>query len=124
MLLGYPVRPCSIDEITALGWKIIDAYRLRYLLITLSERGMALFCGDEHKFTHLPTAAQKVYDVTGAGDTVITVFTAALASGATPLEAAFLANHAAGLTVAELGTASITPEKLLESANKRIDPPT
>ncbi len=115
MLLGVPVRHCSDQEIESLGWKVIEAYNLRNLLITLSERGMALFCRNERQFTLLPTVAQKVFDVTGAGDTVIGVFSAAMTSGATPLEAAFLANHAAGLTVAELGTASVSPEQLLAS---------
>ncbi|MBN1578140.1 MAG: D-glycero-beta-D-manno-heptose-7-phosphate kinase [Chitinispirillaceae bacterium] len=113
MLAGVPFHHCSDEEIKALGWKIIDTYNISYLLITLSERGMALFCREGQHYTHLPTVAQKVFDVTGAGDTVISVFTAAITSGATPLEAAFLANHAAGLTVAQLGTASVSPEELL-----------
>ncbi len=75
---------------------------------------MALFERNERNFTHLPTVAQKVFDVTGAGDTVISVFSAAFTSGASPLEAAFLANHAAGLTVAELGTASVDPQTLIK----------
>lgn len=80
------------------------------VLITRGEHGMALFeAADEH---HLPTEARDVYDVTGAGDTVISVYTAALAAGATFLEAANLANHAAGLAVRELGTAAITAEQL------------
>ncbi|MBN1306837.1 MAG: bifunctional hydroxymethylpyrimidine kinase/phosphomethylpyrimidine kinase [Chitinispirillaceae bacterium] len=112
-LAGVPYRHCSDEEINALGWKIIDIYNTCYLLITLSERGMALFCRDGQQFTRLPTVAQKVFDVTGAGDTVISVFTAAIAGGATPPEAAFLANHAAGLTVAQLGTVSVGPEELL-----------
>lgn len=112
-MLGIPHRNCSNDEITAIGWNILDNLSLPYLLITLSERGMALFQREGRTMTHLPTVAQKVFDVTGAGDTVISVFTAAFTSGATPIEAAFLANHAAGLTVAELGTASVDPQRLL-----------
>ena len=96
-----------------LGWKIVDNLSLPYLLITLSERGMALFESSGRVFRHLPTMARKVFDVTGAGDTVISVFSAAVTSGATPIEAAFLANYAAGLTVAELGTASVSPEDLM-----------
>ncbi len=115
MLLGYPQRACSDGEIEALGWRIVESYRLPYLLITLSERGMALFCREERTFDLLPTAARKVFDVTGAGDTVISVFTAAMSCGATPLEAADLANHAAGLTVAELGTASAGADEILAS---------
>lgn len=112
-MLGTPHRHCSDEEINTIGWKILDNLSLPFLLITLSERGMALFERENREMTHLPTVAQKVFDVTGAGDTVISVFTAAVTCGATPLEAAFLANHAAGLTVAEIGTASVDIERLL-----------
>ena len=118
MLLGIPMHPCSYSDIEALGWKLMENYDLAYLLITLSERGMALFERDAHRFDHLPTVAQKVFDVTGAGDTVIGVFTAAIVSGASPFEAAYLANHAAGLTVAQLGTASVTADELLASCRR------
>jgi D-glycero-beta-D-manno-heptose-7-phosphate kinase len=117
VLLGIPHHPCDDPAIEALGWNLIDRYGLEYLLITLSERGMALFEKNGHRYYRLPTVAQKVFDVTGAGDTVITVFSAAIAGGATPFEAAFLANHAAGITVAQLGTASVTPEELLASCS-------
>lgn len=111
-------RHCSDEDVQQLGWKILDEYNLSHLLITLSERGMALFSREGKSYTHLPTVAQKVFDVTGAGDTVISIFSAAMVSGATPVEAAFLANHAAGLTVAELGTASVTPNELLAACTQ------
>ncbi len=84
------------------------------VLITRGEHGMALFerGGAEH---HLPTEATEVFDVTGAGDTVIAAYTTALAAGATFLEAANLANHAAGLAVRELGTAAITAAQIAEA---------
>jgi len=87
------------------------------VLITRGEHGMALFerGGAEH---HLPTEAREVFDVTGAGDTVIAVYTAALAAGATFLDAANLANHAAGLAVRELGTATITADQIRETVGK------
>ena len=110
---GMAYRSCTDEDIRKLGWGLIDKLQLPYLLITLSERGMALFENKSRTFHHLPTVARKVFDVTGAGDTVISVYSAAITSGATPFEAAFLANHAAGLTVAELGTASVDPEALL-----------
>jgi len=113
--LGIPYSCCTDEEIKTMGWQIIKEYNLPYLLITLSERGMALFERDGQIFSHLPTEAQEVYDVTGAGDTVISVYTAAISCSATPFEAAFLANHAAGLTVAELGTAAVTPEALYKA---------
>jgi len=113
-MLGLtPPRRCSDEEVQELGWKLAEALELPYLLITLSERGMGLFQREGRIYSHLPTAARKVFDVTGAGDTVISVFSAAVVAGATPLEAAFLANHAAGLTVAQLGTAYVTQEELV-----------
>lgn len=119
--LGEPYRQCSDEEIKTLGWKIIKKYNLPFLLITLSERGMALFQRDGFVFTHLPTVAQKVFDVTGAGDTVISAYCAAITCRATPIEAAFIANHAAGLTVAELGTACVSPDALLRACLKQIN---
>lgn len=113
IMAGLTYGHCSDEEIQLLGWKLLDNLELPHLLITLSERGMALFERENRLFTHLPTVARKVFDVTGAGDTVISVFSAASICGASPLEAAFLANHAAGLTVAEIGTASVDPQTLL-----------
>jgi len=65
--------------------------------------------------THIPTVAREVYDVTGAGDTVIATLALALASGASLEEAAVLANHAAGVVVGKVGTASVTREELLST---------
>jgi D-beta-D-heptose 7-phosphate kinase/D-beta-D-heptose 1-phosphate adenosyltransferase len=119
--LGIPFRHCTDEEIKTLGWNIIKKYLLPYLLITLSERGMALFEREGMAFTHLPTVAQKVFDVTGAGDTVISAYCAAITCRATPFEAAFLANHAAGLTVAELGTACVGPDALLKACLSHLN---
>ncbi len=77
---------------------------LRYVLITRSEKGMTLFDGEQHH--HIPTAARDVFDVTGAGDTVIAVFTACLARGDDALSAARTANRAAGVVVGKVGTAT------------------
>jgi len=66
------------------------------------------------KITHIPTVAQEVFDVSGAGDTVISTFTLALCAGATKLEAAHIANYAAGIVVGKVGTATTTREELLE----------
>jgi D-beta-D-heptose 7-phosphate kinase/D-beta-D-heptose 1-phosphate adenosyltransferase len=112
-MVGLPYNNKADDEhIRELGWNIIANLDLPYLLMTLSERGMALFERDNREFYHLPTVAKKVFDVTGAGDTVIGVFSAAITCGATPFEAAYLANHAAGITVGELGTASVDVQTL------------
>ena len=88
------------------------------LLITLGELGM-LLCQRGQKPFHIPTAAQEVFDVSGAGDTVIATFTLAVAAGASPLEAAILSNHAAGVVVGKVGTATVSPEELLQSFNRR-----
>jgi D-beta-D-heptose 7-phosphate kinase/D-beta-D-heptose 1-phosphate adenosyltransferase len=84
------------------------------LLITLGEQGM-LLCRRGEKPIHIPTVAQEIFDVSGAGDTVIASFTLAIAAGASPFEAAMLSNHAAGVVVGKVGTATVTPEELVRS---------
>jgi len=84
------------------------------LLITLGELGM-LLCQRGQPPHHIPTVAQEVFDVSGAGDTVIASFTLAIAAGASPLEAAVLSNHAAGIVVGKVGTATTTPAELIHS---------
>ncbi len=84
------------------------------LLITLGELGM-LLCRAGQKPFHIPTQAKEVFDVSGAGDTVIASFTLAIAAGASPVEAAILSNHAAGIVVGKVGTAIVTPAELLAS---------
>jgi D-beta-D-heptose 7-phosphate kinase/D-beta-D-heptose 1-phosphate adenosyltransferase len=86
------------------------------LLITLGELGMLLCQRGQMPF-HIPTVAQEVFDVSGAGDTVIATFTLAIAAGASPIEAAILSNHAAGIVVGKVGTATTTPEELIRSFN-------
>jgi D-beta-D-heptose 7-phosphate kinase/D-beta-D-heptose 1-phosphate adenosyltransferase len=86
----------------------------RSVLITRGERGMMLLEG-EGKPTYVPTAAREVFDVTGAGDTVIATLAASIAAGASLVEAAMLANHAAGIVVGKLGTATASAEELLAS---------
>jgi D-beta-D-heptose 7-phosphate kinase/D-beta-D-heptose 1-phosphate adenosyltransferase len=82
------------------------------LVVTLGADGMAV-CRDGKVVKTLPTEAREVFDVSGAGDTVIAVLTAALAAGAEPLEAARLANRAAGIVVSKIGTAAVTARELL-----------
>ncbi len=93
------------------GRRLLERTGAQAVLITRGEHGMALFQSDGQEF-HLPTVATTVYDVTGAGDTVIAVYTAALSAGAPFTDAANLANHAAGLAVRELGTAAISAAQL------------
>ncbi len=96
------------------GAQLLEQWRCDHLLITLSEHGMILFHPGQPPH-HIPTRAQEVIDVSGAGDTAIALFTAALAGGAAAREAAEIANHASGIVVAKTGTAITTREELLES---------
>lgn len=93
---------------------LLNELRPALLLITLGELGMLLCQRDKQPF-HIPTVAQEVFDVSGAGDTVIATFTLAIAAGASPIEAAILSNHAAGIVVGKVGTATVTPEELTAS---------
>jgi rfaE bifunctional protein kinase chain/domain len=97
--------------------RLLHELRPAALLITLGEVGM-LLCQRGQKPFHIPTVAQEVFDVSGAGDTVIATFTLAVAAGASPLEAAILSNHAAGIVVGKIGTATTTTEELLASFSK------
>jgi D-beta-D-heptose 7-phosphate kinase/D-beta-D-heptose 1-phosphate adenosyltransferase len=94
--------------------RLLTELRPALLLITLGELGM-LLCQRNQKPFHIPTVAQEVFDVSGAGDTVIAIFTLAIAAGASPLEAATLSNHAAGIVVGKIGTATVSPDELLAS---------
>lgn len=95
------------------GRQLFERLDCRNLLITLGGDGMALFEGPD-TVRHIPTFAKKVFDVTGAGDTVIAALGLALASGADLLNACTVANHAAGIVVGQVGAATATSEDLLE----------
>ena len=82
------------------------------VLITRGDRGMMLL-GSDGEPVYVKTAAREVYDVTGAGDTVIAALAAALAAGTSMIEAATLANHAAGIVVGKVGTATATAVELI-----------
>lgn len=92
--------------------EILEYLNLDSILVTLGEQGMKLL-EKGGRLTHIPTQAQEVFDVSGAGDTVISTFTLALCAGASKLEAAHIANFAAGLVVGKLGTAVTSPKELL-----------
>ena len=100
--------PYSLDEAEMLraGAILQKKHDVRYLLITLGEAGMLLLEQGQKPY-HTPTRAQDVFDVSGAGDTAIAAFTLALTAGATGIEAAEIANHAAGVVVGKLGTATL-----------------
>jgi D-beta-D-heptose 7-phosphate kinase/D-beta-D-heptose 1-phosphate adenosyltransferase len=98
------VDAASLREV---GRGMLQRLQLEALLITRGEEGMALFEG-KGGLTHFPTMAQEVYDVTGAGDTVVGSFVVARTAGASLKEAALIANHAAGIAVAGVGTTAVT----------------
>ena len=109
------VRGVKTDtDVEALGWALRKKINAASVLITRGEHGMSLFEKNRPAF-HIPTRAKEVYDVTGAGDTVISVLTLALAGGASLRTAAELANYAAGIVVGKLGTASVSSEELLKT---------
>ena len=94
--------------------KIRERLACDAVLITRGERGMMLVEGDRDPIC-VETAAREVFDVTGAGDTVIATLATALAAGASMGEAAVLANHAAGIVVGKLGTATASAEEIIDS---------
>jgi D-beta-D-heptose 7-phosphate kinase/D-beta-D-heptose 1-phosphate adenosyltransferase len=111
--------PCSSDaELVARGWQMVEELELTALLVTRSEKGMMLLeAGNEPLF--LSTQAREVYDVTGAGDTVIATLAGALASGQSFAAASALANIAAGLVVRKIGVATVTPGEIQVALHQR-----
>jgi D-glycero-beta-D-manno-heptose-7-phosphate kinase len=107
-------EPEKDHNLLEIGKRLLQRWEPDELLITLGEQGMMLFAQGEQPH-HIPPRAREIYDLSGAGDTAIALFTLALVCGATPLEAAELSNHASGVVVAKLGTATVTPAELRES---------
>jgi D-beta-D-heptose 7-phosphate kinase/D-beta-D-heptose 1-phosphate adenosyltransferase len=113
--LRDPVEPAIEDAaLLEVGKILLEKWRCSYVLVTLSEQGMMLFQPGQTPY-HIPTRAVEVFDVSGAGDTAIAAFTAALAGGGSAVEAAEIANHASGIVVGKLGTAVVHREELLAS---------
>jgi len=109
-LLKGPISESQGQLITA-GTKLLDLLGAKFLLITRGSFGMCLF--DEEGMTQIPVhGTDQVADVTGAGDTVIGTFALAMAAGATPLEAALMANFAGGIVVMKRGTATLSRREL------------
>ncbi|RKY39833.1 MAG: D-glycero-beta-D-manno-heptose-7-phosphate kinase [Candidatus Omnitrophota bacterium] len=99
-----------IEKVEDIGKKLLQKLRCKAVLITLGEKGMCLF--EKSKVIHIPTIAQEVFDVSGAGDTVIATFSLALCAGATMKEAAYLSNYAAGIVVGKVGISAVSSEEL------------
>lgn len=112
--MGLPPKKDNAAIIN-LGKKILKTLDAQSILITRSAEGMTLFeKGARPKVTTIKATAKEVYDVTGAGDTVISVLTLALACGASLPDAAYISNKAAGIVVAKLGTATVSAEEIKE----------
>ncbi|MBF0478609.1 MAG: D-glycero-beta-D-manno-heptose-7-phosphate kinase [Candidatus Omnitrophica bacterium] len=105
------------EEIDLAGQELMRYLDLESLLITLGEKGMRLFEKNKKSFS-IPTQAQEVFDVTGAGDAVISVFTLALTAGADKRQSAKMANAAAGVVVGKLGVYAVSVEELLDAIKK------
>ena len=122
---GIPNRDADLPpkkdaDLVRAGKTLLQKWGTQYLLITLGEHGVMFFEKGKHPH-HLPTKARDVFDVSGAGDTAIAMFTLALACNATPLEAAQIANHASAVVVGKLGTATVTPDELISSFEHDFD---
>lgn len=104
-----------VDEVSLVeaGQKLLEELKTEFILITKGKNGMSLF-EREGRITHIPAVVSEIYDVTGAGDTVVATLTLALATGANIREAAELSNWAAGTVVKKVGTAAVTREELEE----------
>jgi len=124
------ITPNNQEASKAVGFEIKDAvtlkkagramlkkFKCKIALITLGENGMAVFEKDK-PMKHIPTVAQDVFDVSGAGDTVIASYTLSLASGADPLQAAHISNCAGGIVVGKVGIAVVAPEELIDRINR------
>jgi D-beta-D-heptose 7-phosphate kinase/D-beta-D-heptose 1-phosphate adenosyltransferase len=112
---GEPdIVPSRDADLNRAGETLLKKWETENVLITLGEHGMMLF--QEKEAPHyIPAKAQEVFDVSGAGDTAIALFTLGLACGATPTEAAQIANHASAVVVSKLGTATVTRDELMAS---------
>ena len=106
--------PAEDEDLLKVGATLLEKWDTQLLLITLGEQGMMLFQKGAPPH-HIPTKAQQVFDVSGAGDTAIALFTLALCCDASPIEAAEIANHGSAVVVGKLGTATATADELRAS---------
>jgi len=116
---GIPWRepdeaPANDADLRRAGETLLKKWETKYVLVTLGEHGMMLFQQNEAPH-YIPTKARQVFDVSGAGDTAIALFTLGLVCGATPIEAAEIANHGSAVVVSKLGTATVTRDELTGS---------
>jgi D-beta-D-heptose 7-phosphate kinase/D-beta-D-heptose 1-phosphate adenosyltransferase len=119
--LATGLKAGSDDEVEKAALKLITDCGIQSVLATRSEKGMSLITQDAPPL-HIPTEAQAVYDVTGAGDTVVATFSAFLGAGMTAPQAAELANLAAGIVVGKVGTATVRPDEFMTAFYKKKKP--
>ena len=122
---GVPGRDSELSpkkdvDLVHAGKTLLQKWGVQYLLVTLGEHGVMFFEKGKRPH-HIPTKARDVFDVSGAGDTAIAMFTLALVCNATPLEAAQIANHASAVVVGKLGTATVTRDELISSFEHDFD---
>ena len=111
-MTGIPIE--DPETLLQAGEHLLERLDCQMVLVTRGEAGMALFQRGR-AMTTIPTVARRVYDVTGAGDTVVSTITLALLAGLAPADAAVLANIAAGIVVGEVGTATVAAERLVQT---------
>lgn len=116
---AYGRRIQNEADLLEVGNGLLNRLQAKSILITRGPDGMSLFTADTAP-RHIPTFARKVFDVTGAGDTVIAAFVVATCAGADPIEAAVISNTGAGITVGEIGTATVTAEQLRADLERNI----
>src|SRR4029077_1943555 len=109
--------PLDDELLLRVGHTLLERWETEMVQITLGEQGMMLFQRGE-KPHHIPTVAQEVFDVSGAGDTAIALFTLALTAGASAVEAAEISNYASGVVVGKLGTATLSPTELVQALKR------
>jgi D-beta-D-heptose 7-phosphate kinase/D-beta-D-heptose 1-phosphate adenosyltransferase len=115
--VGFQIK----DEATLkkAGSALLSKIGCKIALVTLGENGMAVFRKGK-PMEHIPTVAQEVFDVSGAGDTVIATYTLALAAGADPVRAAYIANCAGGIVVGKVGIAVVSPDELITRIKREL----
>jgi len=116
---AFGIRIKTEEDITKAGTKLLEQLNCKYVLLTLGEKGIALFEKDKPE-RRIPTIAKKVSDVSGAGDTVISTLTMALSAGAEIFDAAYLANYAGGLVCQEVGIVPIELNTLFNAVSKEL----
>jgi len=120
--LGDEIPPLEDEPLLRAGASLREAWRCENVLLTLGEQGMLLFSGEAGPVA-IPAKAKEVYDVSGAGDTAIALYTLGITAGLPPVEAAVLSNLASGIVVGKLGTAPIEKEELREAAAREFAAP-